>query len=194
MDIDFAALSAKFGTLIAKNSVPVIMDRVRVAKEGKENSETINRLEEIISELISEKNELIQMIQLYEEQLITQKISDDEIDYISNKLLPILEQFAANDDSQQTGTAKQALEAIKPIISKETFLILQMLGFNYKQAIGEPLTQLLRAFISSKIPMNQNQQHEVTRLQTEAYLEELRVFNDSEAFERMRLTRAGQLG
>lgn len=193
MDIDYATLGTKFATLIAKNSVPVIMDRVKVAKEAKVDSETINRLEEIISELISDKNELIQMVQLYEEQLITQKISDDEIDYISNSLLPILEQFVANGDSQQAATTEKALEAIKPIISKETFLILQMLGFNFKQAIGEPLTHLLRAFISSKIPMDGNNQHEVIRLQQEAYLEELKVYNDEQAFERMRLVRTGQL-
>lgn len=193
MELDFATLGTKFATLVARNSVPVIMDRVKVAKEAKEDSETINRLEEIISELISEKNELIQMVQLYEEQLITQKISDDEIDYISNSLLPILEQFVANDDGQQAATTEKAIEAIKPIISKETFLILQMLGFNFKQAIGEPLTQLLRALISSKIPMDGSNQHEVIRLQQEAYLEELKIYNDEKAFERMRLVRTGQL-
>ena len=31
---------------------------------------------------------------------------------------------------------------------------MQLIGFNYKKAIGEPLTMLLRKVIESKIPMD----------------------------------------
>ena len=40
------------------------------------------------------------------------------------------------------------------MLSVETLTIMQLIGFNYKQAIGEPLTLLLRKIIESKIPMD----------------------------------------
>ena len=40
---------------------------------------------------------------------------------------------------------------IKPILSKETFNILQILGFNFKKAIGEPMTEWIASLIKSKI-------------------------------------------
>ena len=33
---------------------------------------------------------------------------------------------------------------------------MQLLGFNYKQAIGDPLTMILRNFILSKVPTSDN--------------------------------------
>ena len=43
------------------------------------------------------------------------------------------------------------LEQIKSLLSVETLTIMQLLGFNYKRAIGEPLTLLLQKTIESKI-------------------------------------------
>ena len=39
-------------------------------------------------------------------------------------------------------------------MSVETLTIMQLLGFNYKKAIGEPLTLLLQKTIESKIPVD----------------------------------------
>ncbi|MGG2072846.1 hypothetical protein AB1J28_05815 [Lysinibacillus irui] len=194
LNYDLTELSAKFAGLMAKNSVPMIMDKIKLAKESKESNETINRLEEIISELISEKNELIQIIQVYEEKLIMQKISDKEIEYITESIIPIIETLIAESEDEVAENAQKALGIFKPLLSKETFSILQMLGFNFKQAIGEPLTNLLRALIHSKVPLNSMQQYESTILQQQTVFEELKIYNDEQAFERMRLVRTGQLG
>jgi len=43
------------------------------------------------------------------------------------------------------------IEQIKKNISVETLTIMQLIGFNYKQAIGEPLTLLLKKTIESKL-------------------------------------------
>lgn len=195
MDIstELIEIGTKFASLVARNSVPAIMDKIRLAKEAKEDSTTINSLEEIISELISEKNELIQIVQVYEEQLIMQKISDADIDYITESLIPIIEHLIQGSDGESAVNAEKALAVFKPLLSKETFSILQMLGFNFKQAIGEPLTNLLRELIHSKIPLNTMQQYEAQILQQQAAIEELRIYNDEQAFERMRMVRTGQI-
>jgi len=193
MNYDLAELGTKFASLAAKNSVPMIMDKIRVAKEAKDNDETVNRLEEIISDLISGKNELIQIIQVYEEQVIMQKISDKEIEYITESIIPIIEKLIEESDGETAENAEKALSVFKPLLSKETFAILQMLGFNFKQAIGEPLTNLIRAMIHSKVPLNTMEEYEIRILQQQAAIEELKIYNDEEAFERMKLVRSGKL-
>ena len=45
----------------------------------------------------------------------------------------------------------QTYEQIKELISVDTLKTMQLLGFNYKSAIGEPLTLMLRNFILSKV-------------------------------------------
>ncbi|MGC6356894.1 hypothetical protein ACMXZC_03815, partial [Pasteurella multocida] len=97
----------------------------------------INELEEIIQELISDKNELLQISQAYQQELTAQKITDTEIEYITQKLIPKLQEL-----SIATGHNIDAVRIFSPIISKETLTILQLLGFNFRKAIGEPLTIL----------------------------------------------------
>lgn len=192
MNTELVALGTKFTSLIAKNSVPIVMDKIRLAKESKEDNTTINSLEEIISELISEKNELIQIVQVYEERIIMEKISDEDIDYITKSLIPLIEVLIQESDEESSEKAASALALFKPLLSKETFSILQMLGFNFKQAIGEPLTNLLRELIHSKIPVNSLQQYESEILQQQAFIEELSIYKDKQAFERMVKVRTGQ--
>ncbi|BDZ84564.1 hypothetical protein Lac2_26980 [Claveliimonas bilis] len=45
----------------------------------------------------------------------------------------------------------ESYEQIKELISVDTLKTMQLLWFNYKAAIGEPLTLMLKNFILSKI-------------------------------------------
>ena len=38
------------------------------------------------------------------------------------------------------------------LLNKDTLKTMQLLGFNYKEAIGRPLTNLVASMIESKIP------------------------------------------
>jgi hypothetical protein len=170
---------------IVQNSAQIISDKIKTARALKNKDETINRLEEIINDLIHEKNQLIQILQIYEEQLITQKISDADIDYITDKIVPLLEQFLNSNEDEEMVKARQALEILKPILSKETFNILQLLGFNFKRAIGEPLTQLLSAIITSKIPIAAEKQMEYQMLIEQRNIEYFKILQDEEASQRL---------
>jgi hypothetical protein len=178
-----ASLAATAANIV-QNSAQIISDKIKTARASKNKDETINRLEEIINDLIHEKNQLIQILQIYEEQLITQKISDAEIDYITDKIVPLLEQFLNSNEDEETVKARQALEILKPILSKETFNILQLLGFNFKRAIGEPLTQLLNAIITSKIPVSNEKRVEHQMIIDQKELEYFKIIRDEEASER----------
>lgn len=142
-----AQLAANLVEATARNSASVILNKIKTVKTKKDNKETINELEEIISDLLTDKAEIQRIAQAYEQELISQKITEHDIKYITDNLLPILADFVPEKDKDQ-------IEQLKKILSVETLTIMQLIGFNYKQAVGEPLTILLRKIIESKIPMD----------------------------------------
>lgn len=96
--------------------------------------------------LLAEKNELYQIAQKFQYEMVAQRISDEDIEFISSNLLPLIAKFsgyAADDEPNDQ------LDTIRSLLSPETVKILQLVGFNYRQAIGEPLTQVVAQLIST---------------------------------------------
>ena len=79
-------------------------------------------------------------------------ISDEDITYLQETVSKVLDLIKAlqlidimSGDPEKQKKAQEtmdSLEAIKNLISKEVLKTMQLLGFNYKAAIGEPLTEL----------------------------------------------------
>lgn len=126
----------------------MISDKIKASKAKHDNKETIAELEEIIMELSNDKRETLRIAQTYEQELISQKITEKDIEYITKNLLPIISQYIPQD--------KVTMQQIESLLSVETLTIMQLLGFNYKKAIGEPLTLLIQKNIESKLPYDQN--------------------------------------
>ena len=143
----FVELGVKLTEVATRNGAALITDRIRTAKAKKESKEIINELEEIISDLLSDKAEIQRIAQAYEQELVSQKITEEDIRYITDNLLPLFTEFIPDKDKKQ-------IEQLKKILSIETLTIMQLIGFNYKHAIGEPLTLLCRKYIESNIPMD----------------------------------------
>ena len=138
-------LASNLIEISARNTATYIADKIKTSKAKKNDKETINELEEIIQNLLNDKIEIQRIAQAYEQELTSQKITESDIEYITDNLLPIFSKFIP--DSQ-----KENFEQIKSLLSVETLTIMQLLGFNYKRAIGEPLTLLVQKTIESKIP------------------------------------------
>ncbi len=87
--------------------------------------------------------ELVGIATTLREQLVAQRIRTEEITYITDKLIPTVEDLAglAADDNAE------AVGAIKKLVSVEMLTVLQLVGFNFKAAIGEPLTQVVEGLI-----------------------------------------------
>ncbi|PEW44076.1 hypothetical protein CN431_13445 [Bacillus cereus] len=183
-DPNLIKASTELATHLAKNTTQKVMDKIRVSKETKDDKKTINALEEIITDLIAEKNKLIQIAQTYDEQLVAQKISEEEINYITDNILPLLENLL--DKSQNPEEDKKKIEMLKPILSKETFNILQLLGFNFKRAIGEPLTDLVNGLIASNTPPSQEKRWGVETLIVERDIEYYKMLQDDDAYQRLK--------
>lgn len=123
------------------------------AKARKKDPETIAELEEIINGLLSDKSELVRIAQAYEEELVAQRISAADIEYISNNLVPLIRRLiesAATSEGQGPVVTQEATDLVQPLLSVETVTVLQLVGFNFRKAIGEPLTELISRLILSK--------------------------------------------
>lgn len=163
-------LGVKLTEIAIRNTTETIINKVSAVKAKKDDKETINVLEEIINDLIKDKNDLVQVSRAYEEEFIMRKISEDDLVYITENLIPVLNElfitlmgFKTIDDEDTLKMEKiqSLMKILHPILSTETLKILQLLGFDFKSAIGEPLTELLRNLILSKTISNNTNMTEI---------------------------------
>jgi hypothetical protein len=190
------ALSAQVGEIAARNAAGLIWDRIRATKARQADSETIAELTEIINELIEDKGELVQIARSYEQELVSKQISPEDIEYISTNLVPIIKQVMASvaeSRGESSAASDQLVSQMQPILSIETVTLLQMIGFNFRAAIGEPLTQLLARLISAQGPDPSVSTQELQRLQLVQQVALMEVAQDPEATERLaRITGTAQ--
>lgn len=155
MDVDpqLVELGARLAESAARNTAASISTRVKTARAAKQGREALVVLEETITDLSQDRNELLQIAQAYKEQLAAETISAADVEYITSQLIPRVKEFiamASGSESIDHDAAEQMLDAIGPLLSVETLTILQLLGFNFKKAIGEPLTNLIARAISTR--------------------------------------------
>src|SRR5690606_33402164 len=71
------------------------------------------------------------------------------------KLVPLLERWTVEgaEDDEAREKAKKALEYVKELLDPELLQLAQALGFNYKYAIGEALSELThQAIVGARKP------------------------------------------
>jgi hypothetical protein len=188
LDPQVEALTLQLANTAARNTAASIVDRITVSKRTKKEQETITELEEIVNGLLSDKSELVLIAQAYEQELIAQRISESDIKYISTKFVPLLRKLAesaAASEGQDVTEAQQIIDLIQPLLSVEMVTVLQLLGFNFRKAVGEPLTELVSRLILSKAQMDASQLLEIQRLSTLRDSTFLEIARDPEAYDRL---------
>ena len=115
--------------------------------------------DEILNSLLEERAEAITIAQVYRDELEKVEISDDDIDHLHNTVEHLIEIFKnisisnnGEQNRQELNSQLAVFEQLKDLISVDTLKTMQLLGFNYKKAIGDPLTVMMRNFILSKAP------------------------------------------
>lgn len=141
MDPELTALGMQLANTAVRNSASTVAERIGAARTRKRDQETIAELEEIVNELVADKAELVRIAQAYEEELVTQRLSPENVEYIIRSVVPVLERFMA--ESGDEAAVQKMMEVLQPILSVETLTVLQLVGFNFKRALGEPLTEVL---------------------------------------------------
>lgn len=141
MDPDMTALGLQLANTAVRNSASAVAERISTALARKKDQETIAELEEIVNELVADKAELIRIAQAYEEEFVAQRLTPENVEYIIRSIVPVLERLMAETGDE--AAVQAMMELLQPVLSVETLTVLQLVGFNFKRAIGEPLTEVL---------------------------------------------------
>lgn len=138
--------------LAIKGTATAVTNKIKAVKEEKNIEKIRNTYDEIVNELLSERDEAVRIAQAYKSELERIVISDDDIVHLHNTVSRILEIVKAfqlgvatakgQEEVEKVTAQVQSYEQIKELISVDTLKTMQLLGFNYKAAIGEPLTQI----------------------------------------------------
>lgn len=153
MDPVLHALSVSLSEVALRNAAAAVAARISAVKAQRKDQETIAALEEIVNDLLADKSELIRIAKAFDDQLVAQRLSPEDVGFITENLLPRVRQLA--DASGQDAAGDQMMDAVESILSTEILTIMQLIGFNYRDAIGKPLTELVAAQIASRMPHDQ---------------------------------------
>lgn len=150
---ELMGLGRSLTELAVKGTATAISNKIKTIKDEKNAEKLRATYDEIINELLNEREEAVRIAQAYKSELDKVVISDDDIAHLHNTVSRILELLKNSGSAEQSGVTKQleTYEQIKELISVDTLKTMQLLGFNYKAAIGEPLTLMLKNLILSKV-------------------------------------------
>lgn len=150
LDPGVSEVATQLADAIARNAASAVTSKVSAIRARKLDQEAMNELIELVNDLIADKNQLIGIATAFEQELVAQRISDEDIAYITTKILPAVETLTGLAGAEEQ--AREALDAIKGLVTPEMLTIMQLIGFNFRRAIGEPLTILVERLILSRVP------------------------------------------
>ncbi|MGE7915563.1 hypothetical protein [Lysinibacillus xylanilyticus] len=130
-----------------KNTATFISDKIKQLKGGKDKDAIIRGYEELINNLLEDKSELERIARSYKELYEGVEISSENLEYLQNTIRSAIQILGGL--GVQSPQNDIAIESLVQLISLDTLKTMQLLGFNYKQAIGEPLTELCAEKIRS---------------------------------------------
>jgi len=175
---DISQLGVQLAEVIARNAASAVASKVRAITARRADQEAVNELTELVNDLIADRNELIGIATAFEQEMIAQRISERDIQYITEELLPVIErlsQFSRNSEQTQ-----DAINALRGLVTPETLTIMQLVGFNFRRAVGEPLTNVVERLILSRVPAP-NATIELQELQLKSQIELYQTLRDPEA-------------
>lgn len=133
-----ATAGSQLAVLAAKETATQVSNRFQAVRQKKTHEELCNSYEELINELVAERAQAIAIAQAYKSELNRYEITDEDIKHLQNTVghaLDILKSFSPDSDFSN-------FENFKSLLSVDTLKAMQLLGFDYKKAIGDPLTEV----------------------------------------------------
>ena len=154
----FAEMGASLTELAVKGTASAVNKKIRAVKEVKDAEKLRVTYDALINEVLQEREEAVRIAQAYKTELERIEISDEDIEHLHNTVSKVLEiikmiQLAgilgkSEAEREKVNAQVAGYEQIKALISVDTLKTMQLLGFNYKAAIGEPLTQVCANAVS----------------------------------------------
>jgi archaellum component FlaC len=145
-------LGTELTKLAIKGTATTVAKKVLAIKNEKDINSIRTVYDEIINELIQERDEAVRIAQSYKFELDRVEISDKDIEHLHNtisRFFEILRKISPAINNSNGSGGLEIFEQLKELINIDVLKTMQLLGFNYKAAIGEPLTELCANAISS---------------------------------------------
>ena len=137
-------MGAALTELAIKGTATAVANKVKSVKDEKDAVRLRCTYDDIVNQLLSERDEAVRIAQAYKSEIERIVISDEDIKHLHNtvsRLLDLVKEISPD-------TPVDSFEVFKDLISVDTLKTMQLLGFNYKAAIGEPLTEICANAIS----------------------------------------------
>lgn len=187
MVVELVALSSALKNIVNSGVADQAISLISSVKEGKDDKKTIAAYEDAFNKLIHENQELKSIALRYKDEYDQIYLSEKDIEYLQatatrliNLFKPevseeskneirknlislgqpeeIADNFATAWEQQQEEQRKKLEQAVD-LIQVDTLRTMQLLGFNYKKAIGEPLTEITSRTIASSFSENNQSEH-----------------------------------
>jgi len=147
-----AEAAVNLATLAVKGTVTAVSKRIRAIKNEKDLEIVRNKYDELINELLSEREEAVRIAQMYKSEVDRLEISDKDIEHLNQTISQVINVL----NEMTPGIDYTAIAQLQSLVNANTLKAMQLLGFNFKAAIGEPLTTLCAQAILSKSSFKSN--------------------------------------
>lgn len=182
MAIELIALGNALKGIVNSGVADQVTSLISSVKEGKDDKKTISAYEDAFNKLIHENQELKSIALRYKDEYDQIYLNEKDIEYLQKTANRLLNMFMPEvddtskkklkerlltqgyDEKQATDFIKQwaqeqekqreDFEQLVDFIQVDTLRTMQLLGFNYKKAIGEPLTELAAKAIANSFREN----------------------------------------
>lgn len=159
------ALATQLTNLISSTSQEYVSAKLQQAKSTKDLAKAEPIYDELINQLLNDKQEAIRVASQYREQLDKTFLPDTDIEYLENTFAKLVDLFQEDSDEEEpsesdsynnTKNKKKSIldaktaEQITSLINTETLKSMQLLGFDFKKALGAPVTDGVRKLIENK--------------------------------------------
>lgn len=186
MAIELVALSAALKGIINSGVADQVTSLISSVKEGRDDKKTINAYEDAFNKLIHENQELKSITLRYKDAYEQIYLNEKDIEYLQQTATRLINMFMPKVDyeskrktrdnliaqgyseeevdqyvqqsTQENEKQRANFEQLVDLIQVDTLRTMQLLGFNYRKAIGEPLTELAANAITTSF--NKNDQEE----------------------------------
>ncbi|HAG04504.1 MAG TPA: hypothetical protein DCG28_03595 [Lachnospiraceae bacterium] len=148
-------------SLVESETLHNINYKIQELKEVKDAKILINDYNNIVNELIQERAKAILLAQMYRAEFDNIVINDKDIEHLQNTIKNFFDlivqsyKFELDQDNEEQMKAikiyEQELHSLTNMINADTIKTLFLMGFDFREAIGKPMTDLCARSIRSTI-------------------------------------------
>lgn len=150
MDENLLALNTAFTKAVTEVTVEKVTNKISQIKLNRDLKKQVRDYDQLVNDLLDNKNRLELTARNYKELLEQVTISDSDIESLHSTVKSVIELIKplADFKNQDEGNS---IDIVLDLLNSDTLKTLQLLGYNYKKAIGEPLTQITADFLKNKL-------------------------------------------